>query len=111
MVLSLSEPQYGLTMGDASGIVPGTGASGPPGVESVLEYNGSYLNVRDWIETYLVTAIDGLADADVRDARDVNPQQHGETYFDAFYGGRSVVLTGKIRAMTLAKLRDMQQGL
>ena len=87
----------------------GTGQSGPLGVEAVLEYNGIYLNLRDWVDTYLITSIDGLGDADVRDAREVNPQQDGETFFDAFYGGRTIVLTGRIRAHHIFKLRDMQQ--
>jgi hypothetical protein len=108
----------GLAIGDAGKILPGTGVDGnragtsvPGGIESVLEYNGIYLNVRDWIDTYLVTIIGGLDDADVRDTREVNPGFHGETAFPAYYGGRTITLTGKIIAHTLAKLRDMQRGL
>lgn len=101
----------GLGSGDSASLVAGTGISGPPGVEAVLTYNSITMNVRNWLETYIINSIDGLADADVRDQREVNPQQHGETALDAFYGGRTVVLNGKIRAFSLDKMRDMQQAL
>lgn len=110
-IISVPDPLAGLTTGHPTELLPGTGESGPGGVESVLEYRGTFLNQRGNNDTYLVTNIDGLADADVRDTRDVNPSDHGETAFEAFYGGRTIVLTGKIRSYTLGKLRDMQQGL
>lgn len=109
-IVSLQPYAPGLITGDPIAIQSGTGLS-LPGVESILEYNGAYLNIRDSLDTIMVTQIDGLSDADVRDAREDNPAQHGETYFDAFYSGRTIVLTGKIRAHRLAKLRDLQQGL
>lgn len=83
----------------------------PGGIESIFEYNGGQLNVRQWLDTFLVTQIDGLADADIRDSREVNPGRHGETYYNAYYGGRTIVLSGRIRAHTITKLRDMQRGL
>jgi Phage tail protein len=100
----------GITL-DKNGNPVGTGRSGPTGIESVIEYNGIYLNVREWIDTYLVTSIGGLDDADVRDSREVNPGYHGETAFPSFYGGRTIALTGKVVTKTIWKLRDMQQGL
>lgn len=111
MPLGIPPPSTGLASGSSVSIGQGSGTAVPAGIEAVLEYNGIYLNNRSWIDTYLVTSIDGLGDADIRDDRDVNPQAHGETYFKAFYGGRTVVLSGKIRAFTLSKLRDMTQGL
>jgi hypothetical protein len=110
-ILSLPSYEAGLATGSSESAVLGSGASGPAGLEAIIEFNGTYLNVRDWIDTYLITSIDGLHDADVRDARESNPAQHGETAFDSFYGGRTIVLTGKVRAMTLDKLRDMQLAL
>jgi hypothetical protein len=101
----------GLTGGRSDALVQGTGRARPGGVESIFEFNGALLNVRDWWDTFLITSIDGLADPDVRDSRDVNPGRHGETYFNAYYGGRTIVITGKIRAFSLSKLRDMQMGL
>lgn len=97
--------------GDPKHIDFGTGRAQPRGVESFLNYDGFLLNNRKFLDTYLVTSIDGLSDADVRDSRDINPGRHGETYFNAYYGGRTIVLTGKIRAHTIQKLRDMQQAL
>lgn len=108
---SILTPPSGLSTGDPNVGLEGTGLSGPRGIEAVLEYNGIYLNIRSWIDTYLVTTIGGLDDADVRDSRDVNPGYHGETAFPGYYGGRTVTLTGKVYTKTLFKLRDMQQGL
>ena len=108
-IASLSSYAYGLGSGDTELAILGTGLSGPQGVEAVFEYNGLYMNVRDWIDTYLIVGVDGFGDADVRDSREVNPQQDGETFFDAFYGGRTIVLNGRIRAHHIHKLRDMQQ--
>ena len=101
----------GLGTGSVVDGTPGTGRSGPRGIESVIEYNGLYLNIREWIDTYLVTTIGGIDDADVRDSREVNPGYHGETAFEGFYGGRTLTLSGKVYTKTLFKLRDMQQAL
>jgi len=101
----------GLATGDVHDRVTGTGKSGPRGIESVLEYNGLFMNVREWVDTYLVTTIGGIDDADIRDVREVNPGYHGETAFESFYGGRTITLSGKVYSKTLFKLRDMQQGL
>lgn len=97
--------------GSPTTIDVGTGAAQPRGIESILEFNGLQLNNRSLLDTYMVTQIDGLSDADVRDSRDVNPGRHGETAFNAYYGGRTIVLTGKVRAHTIQKLRDMQEAL
>ena len=110
-LISLPSYEAGLATGDPEVIIIGTGESGPQGVEATIEFNGLYMNIRDWIDTYLITGIDGLGDADIRDVREVNPAQDGETYFDAYYGGRTIVLSGKIRAHHIWKLRDMQQAL
>lgn len=110
-VTSLREALFRLGTGDSGASRPGTGDSGPQGVEAIIEYNGLYMNVRSWIDTFLITNISGLDDADVRDTRDTNPGAHGETPGFAFYGGRTVVLQGKIVTRTLWKLRDMQVAL
>lgn len=81
------------------------------GVESKLEFNGYILNNRKSADAVFITSIDGLEDADIRDSRDVNPGYDGETAFSSLYGGRTIVLSGFIRAGTLSKLRDMQEGL
>jgi hypothetical protein len=110
-VVSIPTYPVGLTGGRTDKLVIGSGRARPGGVENIWEYNGALLNVRDWYDTFIITSIDGLADPDVRDSRDVNPGRDGETYFQAYYGGRTIVISGKIRAFSLAKLRDMQMGL
>jgi hypothetical protein len=111
MPLALPPPVVGLGTGRSDRIVFGTRTSVPVGVDAVIEYNGLFMNNRKWLDTYLVTSIDGLADADVRDDREVNPDEDGETAFDALYGGRTIVLRGKLRCFDLYKLRDMEQAM
>lgn len=110
-IISLPRPGITLGSGSASERIIGTKKSGPRGIEAVLMYNGLTMNVTEWVDTYLITNINGIDDADVRDSRDLNPGDHGETPFNSYYGGRSIVLTGKIVAKTIWKLRDMQQAL
>lgn len=90
---------------------PGSGFAVPAGLEAVLEYNGLFLNVRDNIERYHVTSIDGLGDADIRDTRDSNTDDDGETPYNSFLGGKTLVIGGTIRAHSVPKLRDMQMAL
>jgi hypothetical protein len=107
----LQPPPVGLGTGDPVDRILGTKTSGPRGVEAIIEYNGLYLNKRDWVDTYVVESIDGLDDADVRDQRANDPADDGETAFPSFYAGRTLVLTGHIRTKTIWKMRDMQQAL
>jgi hypothetical protein len=100
-----------LGTGDPNERTIGTKHSGPRGIEAVIEFNGLYLNVRDWVDTYLVTNILGIDDADVRDTREPNPGRHGETPGISLYGGRTIALQGKIQTKTIWKLRDMEQAL
>lgn len=111
MTIGLYPARIGLGQGQTGGLQVGSGLGVPGGVESVFEFNGLYLNVREWMDTFLVTNVDGIDDADVRDSREQNPSDHGETAFDAYYGGRTITISGKIRAYTLFKLRDLQQAL
>jgi hypothetical protein len=113
-ITSLQTVLQGLAGGSANASIPGTKRSGPVGIESIIEYrsaNPIYLNVADWIDTFLVTSIDGLDGADIRSGALPNPGEHGETPTDPLWGGRTLVLTGKQYAQTIWKLRDMQQGL
>ena len=81
------------------------------GIENIIEYNGFQINVPGRQDRVFVNSIDGLADADVRDTREPNPGYDGETAFESYYGGRTIVISGTIKAGTLNKLRDMQEGL
>ncbi len=113
-ITSLQTVLQGLAGGSANVGIIGTKHSGPVGVESIIEYrsaNPIYLNVVDWIDTFIVNSIDGLDGADIRSGALPNPGEHGETPTDPLFGGRSLVMTGKQYAQTIWKLRDMQQGL
>jgi hypothetical protein len=110
-IISIPRFPVGLTSGYSDRIDISAQVGRPGGVESVFEFNGSYFNVRTWLDTFLITTIDGFADPDIRDSREVNPGRHGETYFNSYYGGRTLVLSGKLRAQTLGKMRNMQMGL
>ena len=89
----------------------GTGELRVGGVENRISFNGFVINKKSNLDAVVVTTIEGLSDADVRDSRDVNPGYDGETAFSSFYGGRTIVLSGFIRSHSLHKLRDMQEGL
>jgi len=110
-IATLTTPPIALGTGTPQDGTSGTGKSGPRGIEAIIEYNGLYMNVRDWVDTYIVNAIGGTDDADVRDNREVNPGYHGETPFPGYYGGRTITLGGKITTRTIFKLRDMQTAL
>jgi len=110
-VISVQNQAIGLGTGSSVDRIIGTKQSGPRGVEAIIEYNGLFLNVRDWIDTYVVTNIDGIDDADVRDSREELPGDHGEAPGQAFYGGRTIVLQGYIETKTMWKMRDMMQAL
>lgn len=100
-----------VSSGNAEAPEEGTGFAVPGGVESIFEYNGLVMNRRDWWDTFIITDIDGLDDADVRDVRENRPNDHGEVAMNSYYGGRSIVISGRIRAFSLKKMRDLTQSL
>jgi hypothetical protein len=111
---SLQTVLAGLSMGDANKRLQGTKHSGPVGIESIIEYRCPvplYLNVVDWIDTWIVITINGLDGPDLRASAFPNPGEHGETPGDPLFGGRTVGLIGKVYASTIWKMRDMQMGL
>jgi Phage tail protein len=101
----------GLGGGSSARTIPGTGFAVPAGVEAILEYNGVYMNIQKNVDRYRINSIDGLGDADVRDSRDVNTEWDGESAFNSYYGGRTIVLNGTIETYSVTKMRDMQQAL
>lgn len=111
MLVSLRAPLVGLGSGDPNALVYGSGTSGPTGIEGVFEFNSLIMNERSWIDTYIVSDLLGSDDADVRDSRDLNPQAHGETPGNAYYGGRTLVLQGHIETKSLFKMQDMKFAL
>lgn len=109
--LTLSPPVLSLGQGSPTDVIVGTKQSGPRGVESKIEYSGLLMNERGWIDTFIINSIGGLDDADIRDVRENNPDEDGETPFPSLYSGRTLTLSGKIETKTIWKLRDMQQAL
>lgn len=107
----LYSEESGLGGGDADVSLHGTGRAVPRGVETLFQYNGLILNDRSVIDKYRIISIDGLDDADIRDSRDENPADDGETPNSAFYGGRTIAINGRVEAYELNKLRDMIQAL
>lgn len=81
------------------------------GIQSLIEYNGYVLNDRYQEDRIRVTQITGLDDADVRDAREARASDHGEFAYDAFYGGRTLVLTGEMQAGSLPNLKRLERDL
>lgn len=109
-ILELTPQVHGPEWGSALVSQEGSGLAFPTGLATTFEYNGMIFNKLDQIDKIRVTKIDGLFDADIRDNRENNPSSDGETALDAFYGGRTLVFTGRIEAYRLEKLRDMQQA-
>jgi len=109
-ILELQPRVQGAETGDAFVSLEGSGVAFPTGLATVFEYNNMIFNKLDQIDKIRVSKIDGLFDADIRDNRENNPSSDGETALDAFYGGRTMVFTGRIEAYRLEKLRDMQQA-
>jgi hypothetical protein len=93
--------------GSTSGPVTSNVASVPTGIESVYQYNGITMNDTSVYDKIRLLRIEGLADADVRDQRQLHPTRHGEVSLRALYGGRTVTLTGRFEAFSLNKLREM----
>lgn len=80
------------------------------GVQAFIEYNGVVLNDRYQSDVIRVTGITGLDGADVRDAREPIPSAHGEFIYDAFYGGRTLVLNGFIETGSLQVLKKLERN-
>src|SRR4051812_45486691 len=110
-ILTLGQPSAELGQGNPNERIIGSKLSGPRGIESLIEYNGLFMNVLDWVDTFIIKTINGLDDADIRDNRENNPGEHGEVPLNSLYGGRTIVLQGIVKTQTIWKLRDMQQAL
>ncbi len=79
------------------------------GLENVFEYNGLILNDQvSSADRYIIDEVAGIDDADLRDVIEDNPGRHGQTAYDALYGGRTIVLTGRIKAGDIQRIRNMQ---
>lgn len=81
------------------------------GVQAFIEYNGLVLNDRHQSDLIRVTGFTGLDDAEIRDSREPRPGKSGEFPYQAFYGGRNLVMNGFIEAGNLAALETLRINL
>lgn len=77
------------------------------GLEAQFTFNDLVINNLSYADRYRLSKIDGLYDADVRDSREANPSRHGETAYENYYSGRTIVFYGTIESGNLSKLRNM----
>lgn len=81
------------------------------GPETTIRYNNILFNDYRFSDKYQIIEISGVDDADIRDSRADITDAHGEVAYNAFYGGRTITLRGKIIAGNLNKLRRMTTDL
>src|ERR1044072_4678330 len=91
--------------------LPAVGGEPYRGIEAQFVYNGLVLNDRRSVDRFVINEVTGIDDADVRDAREDNPEADGESAFNSFYSGRTITLRGEIRAGNISRLREMQSDL
>lgn len=87
-------------------------------IESVIEYNGLLLNDQSkrsltvapfyW---YRVLTVDGIWDEEVRFESHPLPHRHGSSSGDAYYLGKTVVISGNVYARDVGYLRQAQRAL
>ena len=87
-------------------------------IESVIEYNGLLLNDQSkrslttspfyW---YRVLSVDGIWDEEVRFESHEKPHQHGTESGDAYYSGKTLVISGSLYALSVGYLRQGQRAL
>lgn len=87
------------------------GAARPGALESLIYVNGLMLNDQMGSERYFVKTVDGLWGADVRDQREPKVGADGEDVYDSMLGGKTVTISGKIEALSLDSMREMEQNL
>lgn len=102
----------GRVLNQKSGVwTPGTMQAIGIGLECRFLYNGLWINNLSAMERFELTEIAGFEDADIRASAQQNPTDDGETPLPAFYGGRSMTMTGKVVCGSIPRLRDMRDAL
>ena len=103
-------PAFGPGEGSPDDRIIGSGDAFPS-FPPFVQYNGLLLNNWQAYDYFHINSIDGLDDADVRDNRQLNPNEDGETPYGTYYGGRTMVIDGQIRCYHLWKTDDMRDAL
>lgn len=87
-------------------------------IESIIEYNGLQLNrqadrpmLAPPFYWYRVLTVDGIWDEEVRFEVHPKPHQHGTESGDAYYSGKTIVISGNIYARSVGYLRQAQRAL
>lgn len=62
-------------------------------------------------DRYVITGITGLSGPDIRDSRMVKPADHGEVAYDAYWGGRTITVSGTIEAGSMPQMQRMIRDL
>lgn len=78
------------------------------GVQAFIEYNGVVLNNRYQSDVIRVTGIN--FSKEIRDARQPRASKHGEYAYDAFYGGRNIVINGYFEAGSPQVLKKLERN-
>lgn len=84
----------------------------PKGIECPIEFNN--LTMNEWMpnDRINIISMDGLDDADVRVSSEPNPGADGEEIFgNSYYGGRTIVINGRVEAKTLNTMRGMKHAI
>lgn len=84
---------------------------GPIGLEAqAVQYDCLTMGQRETEpEGFILRSISGLDDAEIRRSAEALHTQHGEIFVSSYYGGRTIVLEGSIRAGNLDSLRNLQE--
>ena len=81
----------------------------PGGVENVFQYRGLSFNDRSTDDHWRVDSVEGFYDLPrTRLVEYARPDRHGVVIEDVYYGGRTINISGRIRAGNAAKLRQME---
>lgn len=101
-----------LWSGQQGVFLPGSGTAKPPGLESIVDYNGITINDRRVMDKYRVRKFSGLhGGSEIRSSEENNSSSIGATPLTNLPGGKTFIIEGTIQAGNTDKLRDMQQAL
>lgn len=81
------------------------------GPHSVFQYGSLIMNDRSLLEGYWCDEFQGFEDPDLRLSADVRPNQDGEDPGPGLYGGRTLTISGWIRAGTYPRLLVLAKNL
>lgn len=111
MPILLEEFAQQLWAGDAQIHLPGTRKSAPLSLQALLKFNGITINDHKVIDHFRVTSVDGFHGTEIRHSEEPNPSDHGMTPLDNWLGGKTLIVSGIIKAGNIDKLSDMEEGL